>query len=37
MGAMGLLGAGLLILSTLWGLVELLVAAQVGGWLCREG
>jgi hypothetical protein len=36
MGAMGLFGPGLLTVSALWGLVELLVAAQVGGWLYSE-
>ncbi len=36
MGAMGLFGTGLLTISTIWGLVEMLVAAQVGGWLYSE-
>jgi len=36
MGVMGFLGTRLLTISTLWGLVEVLVAAQVGGWLYSE-
>jgi len=36
MGVMGFLGTRLLTISTIWGLVEVLVAAQVGGWLYSE-
>ena len=35
-GVIGLLPAGLLAIGLAWGLVELIVAALVGGWLYSE-
>jgi len=35
-GAMGFFPTSLLMISTTWGLIELLVAALVGAWLYRE-
>ena len=35
-GAIGLLPAPLLLIGLVWGLVELIVAAIVGGWLYSE-
>ena len=35
-GAIGLLPTGLLLIGLLWGFVELVIAALVGGWLYSE-
>ena len=36
MGIIGMFSAGMIMLTVVWGLVELLVAAMAGAWLYQE-